>query len=134
MIAQFEVLLNFFLELLKKMLCLKKNRKKACHAFYWRRLRRRKRGKKKRRVFPIIGHFGGLRKPKVVPACPQPTSQSSWPPGRGPIAETSLVLTIFLSPFSHVPSVEPPFCRTSEVLCLRDHTSSVVRWVPRVLA
>ena len=83
MIAQFEVLLNFFLELLKKMLCLKKNRKKACHAFYWRTLRRRKRGKKKRRVFPIIGHFGGLRKPKVVPACPQPASQSSWPPGRG---------------------------------------------------
>lgn len=35
----------------------KKNRKKACHVFYWRRLRRRKRGEKKRRVFPIIGHF-----------------------------------------------------------------------------
>ena len=82
-IAQFEVLLNFFLELLKKMLCFKKSWKKACHVFYWRRLRRRKRGKKKRRVFPIISHFGGLRKPKVVPACPQPASQSSWPPGRG---------------------------------------------------
>ena len=71
----------------KDVVFLKKNRKKVCHVFYWRRLRRRKRGKKrgkkKRRVFPIIGHFGGLRKPKVVPVCPPPASQSSWPPGRG---------------------------------------------------
>lgn len=42
--------------------------------------------KKRRKEKTSVSHyrlFCGLRKPKVVPVCPQPASQSSWPPGRG---------------------------------------------------